>query len=155
MTSPIGGTAQGPANTGLRGVRMAASGDYVYITSVYDPVSGNNMTTSPTVHVAGYYKHPSAGTTGGVRAQYDRAYLRWDTSLCKRTAGATRTTWLGVTNLGTVCGDPGTSWTLCDRSVSLSLDSTNDSLVFRSYLRSTSSAAVYVDRVGSYGGVTS
>jgi hypothetical protein len=140
------------AQTGNRGVRLAGSGDYVYITSVYDPVRGSNMVDSPTITVRGYYRHTAASTTGGVQARYDRAYLQWNTSLCKRTAGATATTWLGMTNLGSACGDPETVWTPCSRSIGFTLSSINDSLVFRARLQSTSSAAVYVDRVGVTGG---
>lgn len=52
----------------------------------------------------------------------------------------------------------GTKWSydanlpICDGSIVVTHSTTNDATVFRSYIRSTSSAAVYVDKVGAYGG---
>lgn len=151
------------ALTGNRGVRMASSGNWMYITSVYDPYHPindpvDNMSTNPSLRVLGWYKHPSAGTTGGVQVQYDYRYLRYEQSSavwCKRDAddSATHTAWFGVENLRS-CGDPGTIWTSCEGGVTIPNSTINDATVFRAYIRSTSSGAAYVDKVGAYGGTS-
>lgn len=62
--------------------------------------------------------------------------------------------WSGITDLPPTCGDPGTTWTTCDRSIVIDNSWENDATVFRVYMRSTSNAHVYVDQVGAYGGTT-
>lgn len=156
-TSIVVGSAY--AITGNRGVKMPSSGNYLYMTTVYDPWVGSgggqvqSMSTSPSLQVFGFYRHPASGTTGGVKVQYVYRYLRYDSSICKREAdaNATHTSWSAVTDLKS-CGDPGTSWTSCSGSVTISNTSTNDATVFRAYIRSTSSSDVYVDKVGALGG---
>jgi len=153
------------AFTGSRGAQIPSSGGYVYMTSVYDPWATEFSTsppnqieipgmdiTSPVLHVYGSYRHPSATTTGGVNAQYNRRFLQYDGTMCKRDAFIAHTSWSGVTTLTPTCGDPGTAWVSCDRTITIDNSETNDATVFRAYLTSTSSASVYVDKVGSFGG---
>jgi hypothetical protein len=150
------------AETGSRGVRMAASGNWVYMTSLYDPyhpidyaVTNMDVSTAQ-LHVRTGYRHPSSGTTGGVKVQYDTRFLRYDVGMsCKRNADATatHTAWSGVTDLLS-CGDQGTTWKPCDGVVGIDNSLTNPATVFRAYVRSTSSSYVYIDRAGAYGGTT-
>ena len=155
------------ALSGNRGVRLPAKGDHVYMTTVYDPwitpystnqpvqIEIPGMDTSyPTLHVFAYYRHPDEDTTGGVRNQYRSRFLQYDGSWCKRVGYLDRTQWSGLLTMLPRCYDEDLIWTACDRSVAIDNSVTNDATIFRAYVRSTSSAAVYIDKVGVYGGTS-
>ncbi len=143
------------ARTGSRGVRLAASGDYVYITSVYDPYNGDGtvtagMSTTPDLGVSVDYKTTTG--TGGVTPQYQYQYIRWSATGCKHTAdgSATVTSWSALTNM-TAFGTS-TSWRSVAPTVRINNSTTNRSTAFRARVKSSSTAAVYIDRVGGFGG---
>ncbi len=156
------------AFTGSAGVRLAAQGNKVWITSVYDPwateFSTSNPpeqqempgmdTSDPVFHVFGYYRHESEDSKKGVKVQYRTRYLQYDGTTCKRNGFEDHTTWSALTLLTPVCNqDPGLYWLSCDRTVVIDNSESNDATVLRAYLRSiTPDGAVYVDKVGVFGG---
>ena len=147
------------AFSGDLGVRMAASGNYVYITSVYDPwikdIDGigtaAGMSSNAQLHVRGLYRHADEADTGKLKAQYRTRILEYDLDLCKRDAFIKLWDWDDKKDMSPSCGDPDEDWTPCDRSVQVGTSQDFPGKVFRIYLRSTSSGPVWIDKVGAYG----
>lgn len=149
------------AFAGSQGVRLSSSSDYVFITHTYDPwVSSGNLNTAamdstPLLAMYGNYKNPS-GTSGGVKVQVEFRYMQytWATSGCRSTNNSSVTyTPLSVLTTLENCATSSV-WATCEDGMTVTVSSTNDAVMWRSYMSSNSASGVYIDRFGGYGGVT-
>jgi len=156
------GAAQ--AYQGDGAARLAASDDYLYITTVYDPwlvtgptnadqIEASGMDSSgPDLRVRGIFRHVDAATTGGLKVQYRTKVVQYGGASCKVDGYDNTTSWGMKTTITPTCGDPGQTYTGCDREVlNVGVDKTSDTVVWRAFLRSTSTGALYLDKSGAYG----
>lgn len=148
------------ARHGDLGLRMQSSGNYIYITSVYDPyildvlekTEVPGMTDNPTMRVRVSRRHTQASTTGGLQIQYRLGWIEYDDDgQCKVPAYQDFYWASAKVDLGGVCADLGTSWKKCERSILInSFGVDNDAAAFRIFFESTSSSHLYVDMAGVY-----
>lgn len=146
--------------SGTYGMELDNSGNYMYITTVYDPWFLDGITSqpvagmdasSPTIKSRAFRKHTSASTTGGIEISYKRAYIEYDETESCKTDAWTETYSFSTRTLLKNCPDKGTTWVNCAKATTITVgQGTTDAFAFRAYYESTSSSKLYVDVAGIF-----
>jgi hypothetical protein len=151
------------AYTGDLGAQLASSGNYIYMTSVYDPwiyefplgfVQVSGMDDSPLFTMRTHYRHASGSTTGGVEISWQREFLDYrerGTPKINKVDGYEKTHSLSMREAFPECPDQGTTWKLCAWSTSFGLSQNElDAAAIRPFFESTSTGHLYLDKAGVY-----